>query len=109
VTRGKDEAVSIRPQWIGGIVVQKIVPQRIDHRCEPHGRAGVARIGFLNGINRKSADGVDTKLIKIRLTHNISEAGNGAPAIGIQGLDALAAKKTTELYCKSSTLACPLC
>jgi hypothetical protein len=33
------------------------------------------RIGFLHGVDGKSADGIDTELIKIRLTHKLSERG----------------------------------
>jgi hypothetical protein len=60
---GKNEAVSIGPEWIGGIVIQEIVPQLVNHGSETHGRAGMPRIGFLHGVNGKSADGIDTELI----------------------------------------------
>jgi len=81
VASGKNEAVSIGPVGISGIVVQKIVPERINHRGKTHGRAGVARIGLLDGIDGKSTNSVDTQLIEVRLAHNISEAGKVAPAI----------------------------
>ena len=48
---------------IGGIVAQKIVPQLINDRRQPHGRAGMAGVGLLHGVNGKGADGIDAQLI----------------------------------------------
>ena len=63
VSGGKNEAVSIGPQWISRIVIQKIVPQLIHHGSETHRRTGMSRISLLHGVNGKSADGIDTELI----------------------------------------------
>lgn len=61
------------------------MPKRIDNRCETHGSAGMTRISLLNGVDRESADSIDTQKIKVGLGHDFSNAGQGVPAERIQG------------------------
>ena len=55
---GEHEAVAPRPLRMGRVVAQVAAPQRHGHVGHAHGRAGVARLGLLNGVHRKGADGV---------------------------------------------------
>jgi hypothetical protein len=68
------------------------------------------RIGFLHGVNGKSADGIDTELIWIRLAHNLSEAGGAGSRKWDSGVRCSTYKKDDgKLYCKNPSLACLFC
>ena len=58
VAVGEDEAVAIVEFWVGGVVVQEFRPQYFRHFRHAHRRAGVAGVGFLDGVGREEADGV---------------------------------------------------
>ncbi len=103
---GENEAIAIGPQRGGRVVGQKIVPERINDGGEAHGRAGMARIGFLHCIDGKSADGIDTEKIKIRLGHDGSMADLGVSADWLQAYKAVPAEKSKALYCKLEHLGC---
>ena len=66
---GEHEAVAVRPDRVLRIEAHDPVPERIDQRRQRHGRAGMARVGLLHGIDRQRADGVDGQLIELLLRH----------------------------------------
>src|SRR5208283_5269109 len=74
VARRKNKTISVRPRGIERIVGQEIMPKRIGNRSESHGRAGMTGVGLLHGVDRESADSIDTKLIEIRFGHGFSVA-----------------------------------
>jgi hypothetical protein len=74
------EAIPPRPERLLRIVGEKLVPDRVSHRGEGHGRAGVAGIGLLNGVHRQGADGVDGKQIEAG-----SVVGHGEIAVNQAG------------------------
>ncbi len=43
---------------LAGVVLEKVVPEHFSHFRHAHGRAGVAGIGFGDGVHGKGADGV---------------------------------------------------
>jgi hypothetical protein len=73
----KNEAVAIGPRWIGGIVAQVPLPQLIRYGRQTHGRARMAGICLLHGVNRQCAYGIDAQQVEIRLTHFGSYGGEG--------------------------------
>ena len=52
MTIGEHEAVAVRPNGVRRIEAHDAIPERIDERRERHGRARVARVGLLHGIDR---------------------------------------------------------
>ena len=59
VARRQHEAVAIDPQWIGRVVAQKILPQRIGDRRQAHRRSRMAGLGLLHGVDGERTDRVD--------------------------------------------------
>src|SRR5437763_11284845 len=57
----ENEAISIRPHRIRGIVTQKLLPQNISHRRKCNGSAGMPGVGLLYRIDRKRADGINAE------------------------------------------------
>src|SRR5258708_40161776 len=62
---GEYEAIAVGQDGIVRIKTQQPLPQSVGHGCERHGSSGMPRIGFLHGIHRESAHGVDAELIDI--------------------------------------------
>gem|GEM_PF-1849311 len=56
------EAVAIRPRGVLGVVTQVPMPQHVCHGRGTQGKAGVAGIGLLDGVDGQKTDGVDRKL-----------------------------------------------
>src|SRR5882762_4121339 len=80
VTGRQNKSIAVRPRGIRRIVAEEALPQRIDHRSEPHRRAGMTRICLLHCVDRQSSDGIDAHLVadresvgvtknKVRLAH----------------------------------------
>src|SRR6266852_980863 len=67
MTGGKNEAVAIAPLRIGWIVAQKFGPQNESLVGHAHRRSGMARLRFLNAVDRQEADGVDAELFELVL------------------------------------------
>ena len=55
----QDEAVAVRPDRVGGIEIEQLLPQPIGDRRNAHRGAWMAGIGFLNGVNRQRSDRID--------------------------------------------------
>ena len=58
VAVGEDEAVAVVEFGVGGVVAQEFRPQDFRHFRHTHRRAGVAGVGFLDGVGGEEADGV---------------------------------------------------
>src|ERR1700693_265244 len=67
VSGGQNEAITIGPERIEGIVAKEILPERVHDRSEAHRGAGMAGVGLLDRIDGESANGIDAELIEIRL------------------------------------------
>ena len=61
---GEHKAVAVGPDRVFGIEAQHPLPQCVDGGRHAHGRAGMT-VGFLDGINRQRADGVDAQLVNV--------------------------------------------
>ena len=59
VPHRQHKAVAVRPIRVFGVVTQEAAPQRVAHRCQAHGRAGVAGVGLLHGVHGQGTNGVD--------------------------------------------------
>ena len=70
---GQHKAVAVGPMRVAGVVLQVIAPQRHGHVGHAHGCAGVPRIGLLNSVHRKGADGVGHLL----LVCHVGSSGDG--------------------------------
>ena len=63
VAVGEDEAVAVDPLGVGGIVLHELVVEQVGDGCAAEGRAGVAGVGLLNGVDGEEAEGVDGELV----------------------------------------------
>jgi len=63
VAGGKHEAVTIGPARVGGIKFMKAGPQHGGDVGHAHGHAGMAGIGFLDGVDGEGADGVGERAL----------------------------------------------
>src|SRR6516164_4222907 len=64
VSGGKDKAIASVPAGILWIVPHEAREEQVSRWRHPHRHSGVARVGLLNGVDRKDANGIDAKLIK---------------------------------------------
>src|SRR4029453_689605 len=55
----QDEAVTVGPIGVGGVVPQDACEEHVRQRCKRHGGAGMAGVGPLDRVHRQSADHVD--------------------------------------------------
>ena len=78
VAVGEHEAVAVGPDGIFGIEAQEVLPHRIGHRRQRHGRAGMAGIGLLHRVHGERANGVDGKLVELLVGHEGSLREFGA-------------------------------
>ena len=62
----EDESITIGPVRRGGVIVERILPQRVAHRRKTHRRAGMPAIGRLDGIHGQRANGGDRQSIDER-------------------------------------------
>src|SRR5215831_11930534 len=60
VAVGQHETITVGPDWILRIEAENAIPDRIDQRCEGHGRAGMSRVGLLHGVHGQGANSIDT-------------------------------------------------
>ena len=61
----KDEAVSSHPFRVARIMPQVARPHSKRHGGGSHRKPGMARVGLLNGIRRKKAEGIDGAKLEI--------------------------------------------
>src|SRR3982074_1166609 len=60
VSGRKHEAIAVWPQRNRGVIFQKFMPKRVHDWRQAHGRAGMAGIRLLYGVDRQGTNGVDT-------------------------------------------------
>ena len=65
VPAGEHEAVPVRPVGILRVVPHEARPQHVGDGRGFHGKARVAAVGLLNGVDGQHADGVDASLLEI--------------------------------------------
>ena len=63
MTCRENEAVSVEPLRVFGVVAKKFVPKCIPHWGTAHRQAGMATIGFINRIYGKHTDAIDAELV----------------------------------------------
>ena len=63
----QNEAVTIHPFRIGGIISQMPGPEHVGERRQRHRCARMAGVRFLNRIHREDANGVDAQSLQIRV------------------------------------------
>jgi hypothetical protein len=59
VAAREHEPVAILPARVPRTVAEEAVPEEVRGRRQRHGRAGMSRIGGLDGVHRKAANGID--------------------------------------------------
>ena len=64
MTRREKKSISVCPLGVLWVVPEKPCPQNISQWRTAQRKTGVARLSFLNCIERESADSVDAKLIE---------------------------------------------
>ena len=64
VPRRQDEAVAVQPMRSLRVVAEELLPQGVARRRRIHGRAGMTRIGLLNGIDAQRPDRVDRQRVQ---------------------------------------------
>src|SRR5689334_16686014 len=69
VTGGKQKAIAIFPLRIMRVMTQKARPQHVSHRRRAERQTGMARLGFLDGVECQGTNGVDAQLIYWLLLH----------------------------------------
>lgn len=62
MARGEDEAATVVPIGVLGVVQHDFVIEDVAHGRAPHGHPHVARVGLLHGINGQEADRVHRPL-----------------------------------------------
>jgi len=65
VTFGEDEAVPVWLDRVGGVEAQVALPQRVRHRGNVHGGAGMPRVRLLYGVHAQPTNGVDRQCVEI--------------------------------------------
>src|SRR5438477_11615896 len=65
VTAREDEAIAIRPIWVGGIMTHVLRVEPVAERRERHRRPRVTRLRLLHGVHRQRADGIDGEEIEV--------------------------------------------
>ena len=65
VSAGEHEAVAVRPVGVFGVVPHEARPQHVGDGRGFHGKAGMAAVGLLHGVDGQHADGVDASLLEI--------------------------------------------
>ena len=74
------EAVAVRPDRIGGVEPQKALPQRVGDGGHRHRRAGMARVGLLDGVDRQRPDRVDAERVDVRCDR-LGDGGHRCPIL----------------------------
>src|ERR1041385_3765156 len=69
VTGGKQKAIAIFPLRIMRVMTQKARPENVSHRRRAERQTGMARLGFLDGVECQGTNGVDAQLIYWLLLH----------------------------------------
>jgi hypothetical protein len=64
VAGGEHEAVPVEPVGARRVVLQEAAPELVGHGRRPHGHAGVAAVGLLDGVHRQEAQRVDAELVQ---------------------------------------------
>ncbi len=59
------EAVAVRPDRVGRVVAQVVLPELVGDGRQRHRRPGVAGVRLLDGVHREGADRVDCELIDV--------------------------------------------
>ena len=72
---GVAETVAVGPNGIFGIEAQEMLPHRVGHRRQRHGRAGMSGVGLLHRVHGEGANGVDRKLVELLVGHESRSAG----------------------------------
>lgn len=91
------------------IVIQKILPERIGNWRQAHRRAGVSGVRLLDRIDRKSSDGINTKLVDMTLlAHGVSGAGVGDTRELAQALDAPPGERASGIVLQKESGVCPV-
>ncbi len=65
VTVGEHEAIAVDPGRGVGIDPEELGPHHDGDVGHAHGHAGMARVGFLDGVHRQALDGVDGELFDV--------------------------------------------
>ncbi len=69
VAVGQDEAVAIRPQRVGRVVLHELVVEQVGNGSASERRSGVAALGRFHLVHGEKAQCVDRQLIELVLLH----------------------------------------
>ena len=62
----EDKSITVGPVRRSGVIVERVLPQRISHGRKTHRRAGMPAVGGLDGIHGQRANGGDRQSIDER-------------------------------------------
>src|SRR5256885_3052919 len=72
VTGGKEEAITVFPFGILGVMAKKASPQHISHRRRAKRQAGMSGLSLLHCVERKRTNGINAKLIEFSVNRGFS-------------------------------------
>ena len=67
VAVGEDEAITVDPLGIGGIMLHELVVEQVGDGSAGERCAGMARVGLLNSVDGEEAEGIDRELVELML------------------------------------------
>ena len=82
VAGGQDKAIAVRPQRIGRVIAQELLPQGTGDRRQAHWRTRVARVRLFDRVHRQGADGVDATLVEVALAGGATGILLGSGSLG---------------------------
>src|SRR5437867_11620581 len=65
VSGRENEAITIEPMRIFGVVSKKSIPQHVSHGGGSEGQAGMSRVRLLHHVHSQEADGIHAKPIEL--------------------------------------------
>ncbi len=75
MTCAQYEAVAVKPVRVLGIETKMSGPKCESHRSGTHRQSGMSTVCFLNGVNRKTSNGIDTKVFERWFSNSHSYKG----------------------------------
>ena len=69
MTGGQYKTIPVGPIRILGVMSQELGPKHVSSIGHAHGHTGMAGIGLLHSINRQGPYSINTKLVKVGISH----------------------------------------
>jgi hypothetical protein len=79
VPTGQNEAITVGPVWMRGVMPPQLGEKRPAKRSKRHGRAGMTRVGRLHCIHAQASNRLDCELVELRRVPHALVLLCGAP------------------------------